>query len=468
MVGRRRRRRPAGRRLAGPSTRARRGGRVHRPVGEHRARRRRRRAGRGLPHVARHPGRPPRPGAPSVDRSRATPRSALRVDPAHRRRTVDVGRRPDRPHAATRARRARRGRASPLVPRAGGLPDHALHRRGRGHATPRWPAAWLTDNRRLDRLAYDPVLVRPAGVPGRKLPPLVPTARRGGRGAGRTWPRTSGSGRGRGGHRHARPPLGGRRRRRRPGATRRTWPSPPRRGSAARVPARRPTPSTDRHRPGHPARLLPGGQQPGDRRAGPRVAPRRAWSARTPAPTLRELTALGRRRRRPGSGGVLFTPWLAGERSPVDDRRARGGFHNLSLADHTGRAGAGGAGRGGLQLAGGCPRPSSASSGAGSRPIRVIGGGASRTCGARSRRRARPARRTGGRAGARQPPRLRPAGRHGARRRGARRDSVRWCPWPPPTTPTPPHDGVMTASSQKFPALYAAQKGMFKRLNRTS
>jgi xylulokinase len=29
---------------------------------------------------------------------------------------------------------------------------------------------------------------------------------------------------------------------------------------------------------------------------------------------------------------VLFTPWLAGERSPVDDRNARGGFHNLSLA----------------------------------------------------------------------------------------------------------------------------------------
>ena len=32
----------------------------------------------------------------------------------------------------------------------------------------------------------------------------------------------------------------------------------------------------------------------------------------------------------------MFTPWLAGERSPVDDRQARGGFHNLSL--RTGRA----------------------------------------------------------------------------------------------------------------------------------
>ncbi len=32
----------------------------------------------------------------------------------------------------------------------------------------------------------------------------------------------------------------------------------------------------------------------------------------------------------PGSGGVLFTPWLNGERTPVDDLQARGGFHNLS------------------------------------------------------------------------------------------------------------------------------------------
>jgi xylulokinase len=38
----------------------------------------------------------------------------------------------------------------------------------------------------------------------------------------------------------------------------------------------------------------------------------------------------------PGAGGVIFTPWLNGERSPVDDRRARGGWHNLSLA--TGRS----------------------------------------------------------------------------------------------------------------------------------
>jgi xylulokinase len=34
----------------------------------------------------------------------------------------------------------------------------------------------------------------------------------------------------------------------------------------------------------------------------------------------------------PGSGGVLFTPWPEGTRSPVEDREARAGWHNLSLA----------------------------------------------------------------------------------------------------------------------------------------
>jgi xylulokinase len=34
---------------------------------------------------------------------------------------------------------------------------------------------------------------------------------------------------------------------------------------------------------------------------------------------------------RPGCGGVVFTPWLGGTRSPREDRGARGGWHNLSL-----------------------------------------------------------------------------------------------------------------------------------------
>ncbi len=33
-----------------------------------------------------------------------------------------------------------------------------------------------------------------------------------------------------------------------------------------------------------------------------------------------------------GAHGVLFTPWLNGERSPVDDHTIRAGFHNISLS----------------------------------------------------------------------------------------------------------------------------------------
>jgi xylulokinase len=33
-----------------------------------------------------------------------------------------------------------------------------------------------------------------------------------------------------------------------------------------------------------------------------------------------------------GAHGVMFTPWLNGERSPVDDHTIRGGFHNISLS----------------------------------------------------------------------------------------------------------------------------------------
>lgn len=34
----------------------------------------------------------------------------------------------------------------------------------------------------------------------------------------------------------------------------------------------------------------------------------------------------------PGARRVVFTPWLAGERTPVSDSHLRGGFHNVSLA----------------------------------------------------------------------------------------------------------------------------------------
>ena len=32
-----------------------------------------------------------------------------------------------------------------------------------------------------------------------------------------------------------------------------------------------------------------------------------------------------------GSNGVIYTPWIWGERAPVDDRSLRAGLYNLSL-----------------------------------------------------------------------------------------------------------------------------------------
>lgn len=36
----------------------------------------------------------------------------------------------------------------------------------------------------------------------------------------------------------------------------------------------------------------------------------------------------------PGANGLIFTPWLYGERTPVDDHLIRGGWHNLSLTNN--------------------------------------------------------------------------------------------------------------------------------------
>jgi xylulokinase len=46
--------------------------------------------------------------------------------------------------------------------------------------------------------------------------------------------------------------------------------------------------------------------------------------------TYDELTALAATSP-PGSGGLLFMPWLKGERTPVEDRNLRAGFLNLSM-----------------------------------------------------------------------------------------------------------------------------------------
>ena len=70
-----------------------------------------------------------------------------------------------------------------------------------------------------------------------------------------------------------------------------------------------------------------------DERALPRRRARRSARGPTTSSTASNELAAGAA---PGSGNVIFLPWLNGERTPVDDHHLRGGWFNVSLA--TGRA----------------------------------------------------------------------------------------------------------------------------------
>jgi xylulokinase len=195
-------------------------------------------------------------------------------------------------------------------------------------------AAWLTDNRRLDRLAYDPVLVRKAGLPSQKLPPLVATgsllgpvraevASELGLGPGEDVQvvtglpdiHTSALGTGtvQAGAAHTT-------------ISTTSWIS---------LPVTRK--KTD---PIHSIATIPGLDARGYLVANNQEAAGLCltWlrgampgADRLDFGELIELASSGP----PGSGGVIFTPWIAGERSPVDDRSARGGWHNISARTTT-------------------------------------------------------------------------------------------------------------------------------------
>ena len=181
----------------------------------------------------------------------------------------------------------------------------------------------------------------------------------------------------------------------------------------------------------------------------------------------RRLRRAHRARRRaapPGAGGVLFTPWLAGERSPVDDRNARGGFHNLSLRDRRAdlvRAVLEGVAYNSRWL------HEAVEQFAGRRldPIRIIGGGARSDLWCQIHADVhRPHDRARRRPAARQPARRRAARRHGARRASARTRSAtssRSTRLPARPGDAAPYDRLYA----EFPRLYKAQRKMFKRLN---
>ncbi len=169
----------------------------------------------------------------------------------------------------------------------------------------------------------------------------------------------------------------------------------------------------------------------------------------------------------PGAGGVIFTPWLKGEHSPIDDRNARGGFHNLSLA--TGRpelvrAVLEGVAYNSRWLLGRVDKFTGAAAGA-SAPVRIIGGGAQSdlwcqiiadVCGRTFERVADPLN-----------AQLRGAALFAGLgldelHRGELRDLVAV---DRVFTPVPANRAAYDRLFAEFPRLYEAQRGVFRRLN---
>ena len=199
--------------------------------------------------------------------------------------------------------------------------------------------AWLTDNRRPDRLCYDPVLVRRSGVPAEKLPPLVPTGSVVGEVRSEVAdqlglapgvvvvtgiPDLHSAAVGAGAVLDYQAHLV---------ISTSSWISCP-------VPMKK----TDAvHQIASVPGLTPGRYLVADNHDSGGlclqwlrdnvIGPADGLFDGPPdaaSPSFDSLTALAGSVPA-GSGDVLFTPWLAGERSPIDDRNARGGFHNLSL-----------------------------------------------------------------------------------------------------------------------------------------
>jgi xylulokinase len=318
--------------------------------------------------------------------------------------------------------------------------------------------AWLTDNRSLTTLAYDDVLVRLAGVDGSRLPPLVAT----GSVVGPVLPEVAAA-------------LGipatavavtglpdlhsaavgaGAIEPRQPHASI---------GTTGWISAQVPRKKTDLLRqqasvPGldNASYLLANNQESAGRNL--------QWWRDTMAPDVTYETLLDEAAATPpGAGGVVFTPWLTGERSPVDDRNARAGFHGLgemATRGHLTRAVLEGVALNTNWLLGAAER----FTGGPFDELRLIGGGARSDLWCQvladvtDRRIVRVT-----------DPWL--AGLRGAAlfaalalgqvERSGLRDLV---PTDPPFRPDPRHRAPYDALAREVPKLYAAQKGFFRRM----
>ena len=255
-------------------------------------------------------------------------------------------------------------------------PVDYLSMRFTGHAAATFAsmsAAWLTDNRRLDRLAYDPLLVRKAKIPADKLPPLVATGsllgplRRDVASeirlredvqvvTGMPDIHTSALGTGAVDEGMAHTSIG---------TT--SWISLP--------VARKKTDAI------HSIATIPGLDAHGYLVANNQEAAGLCLTwLRDALPgveslgfdKLLELAASAA----PGSGNVIFTPWIAGERSPVDDRNARGGWHNLSVRHQRRPSSCGPCSKASHTTAAGCTHAVERFAHHRLDPLRIFGGGA--------------------------------------------------------------------------------------------
>lgn len=191
----------------------------------------------------------------------------------------------------------------------------------------------------------------------------------------------------------------------------------------------------------------------------------RGWFSPDGSCSYDQLTALAAGAE-PGSGGLIFTPWLAGERSPVDNRSARGGFHNLSLRTtraEMARAVLEGVAFNARWLAGALERFVGRPLGS----IRAVGGGATSPlwCSIYADVLGRPVEQVAD---------ARHANLRGsallaalALRRVHAEELATLVAVETTHLPDPAHRRVYDRLFAEFPALYSAQKGMFARLNRS-
>jgi xylulokinase len=324
--------------------------------------------------------------------------------------------------------------------------------------------AWLTDNRRGARPGYDPTLLRASGVPAQKLPPLRPTGSVVGTvrpevaadlGLGPGVPVITGTPDLHSGAAGAGAVLEGQAHL---AVSTTSWLSCPFPGKKTDL--FRQMTTVPGFVPG--LNLVANNQDSG----GAALEWLRTLLADGSGPTTFDQLTAEAATAAPGSGRVLFTPWLAGERSPVDNRAARGGFHNLSLrttrADLV-RAVLEGVAFNSRWLAEGVGRFVGRPLG----PIRAIGGGA--TSGLWCSIYADVLGRTIEQVADPVHANLRGAALLAGLAVGrVRPDQVRsLVPLQATHLPDPDHRRRYDRLFKEYVALYSAQRGMFRRLNRT-